>query len=123
MLMKKYLMIMLGVTTLLLGMGLNFQYALDDYGLADNKAVMAVWALKTEIGDPGGGTGPSGTGCDNCNKGGGIGSASCGCTSSNVTVGGSGGGGDSCSVSVNDGYYACCRKTQEGVCFCPSCKN
>lgn len=47
--------LVMGATMLLLGMGMNLQYALDDYGLVDNNAVVAVWAQITTGGtDPGG---------------------------------------------------------------------
>lgn len=41
---KKKAVLLIGALMLLLGMGMNLQYALDDYGLADNNAVIAVWA-------------------------------------------------------------------------------
>lgn len=52
---------------LLLGMGMNLQYALDDYGLADNNAVIAVWAQQTKTGDDPAGTGDIQKGCRDCN--------------------------------------------------------
>ena len=33
--------------------GMNLQYALDDYGLAKNNAVIAIWAQQTKTGDDG----------------------------------------------------------------------
>ena len=123
--MKKTILLV-GAIALLSGMGLNLQYALDDYELADNRMI-ALWADGTNTGDDGGGTGESGSvsdsqPCLDCNKSGGPGSTSCTCTSGSVVVGGNGGGGENCSVTVRDGYYACCRKDQQGLCNCPSCK-
>jgi len=120
---KKKAVLSVGVMMSLVGMGLNLQYALDDYGLADNNAVIAVWAEQTKTGGDGTGNGADDINfCDDCNKAGGPGAVSCECTSSSVSVGGSGGGGDHCSVSVGEGYYACCRKTKAGTCACPACK-
>lgn len=45
------------------GMGMNLQYALDDYGLAKNNAVIAIWAQQTKTGDDGSGTGGDGYSC------------------------------------------------------------
>ena len=36
---KKKAVLLIGAAMLFLGMGMNLQYALDDYGLADNNAV------------------------------------------------------------------------------------
>lgn len=44
---KKKAVLLIGASMLLLGMGMNLQYALDDYGLADNKAVNQVLAQIT----------------------------------------------------------------------------
>ena len=54
---KKKAVLLIGALMLLLGMGMNLQYALDDYGLADNNAVIAVWAQQTKTGDDPAGTG------------------------------------------------------------------
>lgn len=124
---KKKNMVVIGTVMLLLGMAMNLQYALDDYGINNDslQAIVLVQALKTGE-DPagtGGGGGINDTNpCNDCNKAGGPGAVSCECTSSSVSVGGSGGGGDHCSVSVGAGYYACCRKTQASTCSCPACK-
>ena len=56
-------MLLIGALMLLLGMGMNLQYALDDYGLADNNAVIAVWAQQTKTGDDPAGTGDIQKGC------------------------------------------------------------
>ena len=62
-----------------------------------------------------------------CNKAGGPGATSCSCQSGTVSggTGGSsiGGGGDSCSVTVGTGYYACCYKDSYGLCRCVSKKS
>ena len=50
---KKKAVLLIGALMLLLGMGMNLQYALDDYGLADNNAVIAVWAQQTKTDDYG----------------------------------------------------------------------
>lgn len=50
---KKKAVLAIGAMMLLLGMGMNLQYALDDYGLAENNAVIAVWAQITGSTDPG----------------------------------------------------------------------
>lgn len=64
--------------------------------------------------------------CGDCNVAGGSGANSCSCTGGTVSVdtpiGGIGGGGAACDVSVNPGYYACCYKDAKGFCRCPSCK-
>lgn len=65
----------------------------------------------------------SGLDCSSCNVSGGKGAASCACTGGSITVGGVGGGGASCDVSVFPGYYACCYKDAKGICRCPSCKD
>jgi len=53
---KKKALLTIGAMMSLVGMGLNLQYALDDYGLADNNAAIAVWAQQTKTGDDGSGT-------------------------------------------------------------------
>ena len=60
---KKKAVLAIGAMMLLLGMGMNLQYALDDYGLAENNAVIAVWAQQTKTGDDGSGTGGDGYSC------------------------------------------------------------
>lgn len=69
----------------------------------------------------------TGLDCSNCNVAGGPGGASCSCTGGTVSVdtpiGGIGGGGAACEVSVFPGYYACCYKDSQGFCRCPSCEN
>ena len=60
---KKKAMLLIGVLILLLGMGMNLQYALDDYELAENNAVIAIWAQQTKTGDDGSGTGGDGYLC------------------------------------------------------------
>lgn len=57
--MKRHLFSVVGGVVLLLGMGLNIQYALDDYGLVENKMVTVVFAQATSTqgtGSTGGGT-------------------------------------------------------------------
>ena len=52
---KKKAVLLIGALMLLLGMGMNLQYALNDYGLAENKAVNQVLAQitgSTETGNP-----------------------------------------------------------------------
>lgn len=52
---KKKAVFGIGTTMLLLGMGINYQYALDDYGLAENNAVNQVLVQITgsiETGNP-----------------------------------------------------------------------
>ena len=44
---KKKAVLLIGALMLLLGMGMNLQYALNDYGLAENKAVNQVLAQIT----------------------------------------------------------------------------
>ena len=39
-----------GATVLLLGMGINLQYALDGYGEMNNKNAVVVWAQNSEKG-------------------------------------------------------------------------
>lgn len=68
---KKKAVLLIGALMLLLGMGMNLQYALDDYGLADNNAVIAVWAQQTKTGDDPAGTGDIQKGCRDCNLAGG----------------------------------------------------
>ena len=98
---KKKAVLLIGALMLLLGMGMNLQYALDDYGLADNNAVIAVWAQQTKTGDD-----PAGT-----------------CISGSVSAFGVTATGKGCEVSTGTGYYSCCRVTSDGLCRCPSCKN
>lgn len=66
-------------------------------------------------------------GCNNCSVAGGLGGATCSCTGGTVSIdtpiGGIGGGGASCSITVFPGYYACCYKDDKGFCRCPSCKD
>ena len=124
---KKKAMLLIGALILLLGMGMNLQYALDDYGFNNCNLQAIILVQASETGEDPSGTGGPGSAadlnpCDDCNKAGGVGAVSCECTSSSVSVGGSGGGGDHCSVSVGTGYYACCRKTSAGTCACPACK-
>lgn len=68
----------------------------------------------------------AGLDCSNCNVAGGKGAISCSCTGGTISVdtpiGGIGGGGASCDVTVSDGYYACCYKDANGFCRCPSCE-
>ena len=45
---KKKAVLLIGALMLLLGMGMNLQYALDDYGLAENNGVIAIWAQQTK---------------------------------------------------------------------------
>ena len=45
---KKKAVLLIGALMLLLGMGMNLQYALNDYGLAENKAVNQV-LLKLQV--------------------------------------------------------------------------
>lgn len=42
---KKKAVLLIGALMLLLGMGMNLQYALDDYGWADNLAVQVLAAV------------------------------------------------------------------------------
>ena len=42
---KKKAVLLIGALMLLLGMGINLQYALDDYGWADNLAVQVLAAV------------------------------------------------------------------------------
>lgn len=52
---KKKAVLLIGALMLFLGMGMNLQYALNDYGLAENKAVNQVLAQitgSTETGNP-----------------------------------------------------------------------
>ena len=52
---KKKAVLLIGALMLLLGMGMNLQYALNDYGLAENKAVNQVLAQitgSTKTGNP-----------------------------------------------------------------------
>ena len=52
---KKKAVLLIGALMLLLGMGINLQYALDDYGLAENNAVNQVLVQITgsiETGNP-----------------------------------------------------------------------
>ncbi len=54
---KKKAVLLIGAVMLLLGMGMNLQYALDDYGLAENNAVNQVLAQitgSTETSNPSG---------------------------------------------------------------------
>ena len=44
---KKKAVLLIGALMLLFGMGMNLQYALNDYGLAENKAVNQVLAQIT----------------------------------------------------------------------------
>ena len=44
---KKKAVSLIGALVLLLGMGMNLQYALDDYGLYDNDIVISVYAQRT----------------------------------------------------------------------------
>ena len=106
---------------LLLGMGMNLQYALDDYGLAENNAVIAVWAQQTKTGEDPAGTGNTKKGCQDCNLAGGGGATSCSCESGSISALGVSASG--CSVSTGSGYYSCCRVTSDGLCSCPSCAN
>ena len=45
---------------LLLGMGMNLQYALNDYGLAENNGVLSFWVQQKKKGRGGGGGGRGG---------------------------------------------------------------
>lgn len=83
---KKKAVLLIGALMLLLGMGMNLQYALDDYGLADNNAVIAVWAQQTKTGDDPAGTGDIQKGCRDCNLAGGGGATSCSCISGSVSA-------------------------------------
>ena len=60
---KKKAVLLIGALMLLLGMGMNLQYALDDYGLAENNGVIAIWAQQTKTGDDGSGTDGDGYSC------------------------------------------------------------
>lgn len=120
---KKKAVLLIGALMLLLGMGMNLQYALDDYGLADNNAVIAVWAQQTKTGDDPAGTGDIQKGCRDCNLAGGGGATSCSCISGSVSAFGVTATGKGCEVSTGTGYYSCCRVTSDGLCRCPSCKN
>lgn len=117
---KKKAVLLIGALMLLLGMGMNLQYALDDYGLADNNAVIAVWAQQTKTGDDPAGTGDIQKGCRDCNLAGGGGATSCSCISGSVSAFGVTATGKGCEVSTGTGYYSCCRVTSDGLCRCPS---
>ncbi|MCF2660384.1 hypothetical protein JQM83_14490 [Parabacteroides distasonis] len=118
----KKTMLLVGAIALLSGMGLNLQYALDDYELADNRMI-ALWADGTKTGDDGSGTGNTPTGCDDCNLAGGAGATSCSCTTGSISALGISATGKGCDVSTGSGYYSCCRVTMNGACKCPSCPN
>ena len=46
---KKKAVLLIGALMLLLGMGMNLQYALDDYGWADNLAVQVLAAVTGDL--------------------------------------------------------------------------
>ncbi len=64
---KKKAVLLIGAAMLFLGMGMNLQYALDDYGLAKNNAVIAIWAQQIQTGKDPAGTGGNDGGCKDCN--------------------------------------------------------
>lgn len=55
--------------------------------------------------------------CNHCNAAGGVGATTCSCRVSLLDVIES-----ECSVTVGDGYYACCRTTWSDRCVCLSCR-
>ena len=120
---KKKAVLLIGAAMLFLGMGMTLQYALDDYGLAKNNAVIAIWAQQIQTGKDPAGTGGNDGGCKDCNLAGGKGATSCSCESGSISALGVEASGRGCSVSTGSGYYSCCRVTSDGLCKCPSCKN
>lgn len=118
--MKKYVVLGIGITMMLFGMGLNLHYALDDYGLGNKNVAITVMAQTTKTGDDGSGTWEKA--CKDCNVAGGAGATSCSCDAAQFgfVIDGKG---RSCNVSTASGYYSCCRINDDGSCSCPSCVN
>ncbi len=59
---KKKMLVLLGMSLFMLGIGLNVQYALDDYGVVKNSLHMEVLAQSNSSGDGSGSGSGSGTG-------------------------------------------------------------